>query len=552
MRLGRKNLWYSMILAGVMLLFLVGYFTLMLPSLYVDYVMEQNLQSVCRQHRAYVKNGSYEGVRVRNSTACMSLEIPKEGNTLRITGKTYSAEITLQDIRLRQVLCSFRRSFLESEGETDRNFDGMLAELEGLSDVWQEMFSGNKPASLKWLYLKDMDGEFFNESTKIHTYSDGFIVLESSIEDSVNRYVNYIAAESDAERVILSFLPVVAPEMDEIRPVVLQSLPMLGAVILLAVLLFSRAYSSGIVTPIVKLVRHTQEMKVSGEWRALGEDNGREERPDGGSPAGVKSGSGPGTQGPRDEVEELADTLEELYGQIRENYRNLEEKNRELAEENQSREVFLRASAHQLKTPVAAALLLVEGMINEVGRYRETKVYLPKVKEQLLSMRKMTEDILYLNQCARSMTLRRTDVGRVLRERLEACQVAAADKELRMEYEGEEGILAETDEAMLVQILDNLLSNAVKYTPEGGLVRIRLDRRPEGSYVSIENYGAEIPEEIESHIFEPFVRGSHNGDKSVSGSHGLGLYIASYYAKKLGFSLRVANGEDRVVSILLL
>ena len=36
MRLGRKNLLYSMALAGILLLFLVGYFICMLPSLYVD------------------------------------------------------------------------------------------------------------------------------------------------------------------------------------------------------------------------------------------------------------------------------------------------------------------------------------------------------------------------------------------------------------------------------------------------------------------------------------------------------------------------------------
>ena len=35
-RLGRKNLLYSMVLAGVMMLFLVGYFICMLPSLYVE------------------------------------------------------------------------------------------------------------------------------------------------------------------------------------------------------------------------------------------------------------------------------------------------------------------------------------------------------------------------------------------------------------------------------------------------------------------------------------------------------------------------------------
>ena len=52
-RLGQRNLFYSMILAGSMLTFLVGYFVYMLPSLYVDYKMEQNLKAVTEQHKAY-------------------------------------------------------------------------------------------------------------------------------------------------------------------------------------------------------------------------------------------------------------------------------------------------------------------------------------------------------------------------------------------------------------------------------------------------------------------------------------------------------------------
>ena len=55
MKLGQKNLFYSMVLAGGMLIFLVGYFVYMLPSLYVDHTMEQNLKAV-KEHKFYYKN----------------------------------------------------------------------------------------------------------------------------------------------------------------------------------------------------------------------------------------------------------------------------------------------------------------------------------------------------------------------------------------------------------------------------------------------------------------------------------------------------------------
>ena len=530
MRLGRKNLFYSMALAGIMLIFLVGYFIYMLPSLYVDYVMEENLKSIRRQHEAYVEQGSYEGVSVRNSTACISLEIPLEEDYVLVTGKAFSAEISFHDERMNQILDRCRELLFLADAEEDGD---LREEMGRFGDILEEVVQEDSslPVSLNFRYLQDMEEEFYNESVKIHTYSDNLFITELSVEDASNRYTNYIAFEKTEERMIMSVLPVVAPDVDEIRPVVLQSLPMLGAVIFLLVLLSSRLYSKGIVSPVMELVRHTEEMKYDRNFsvRRLSE-----KRPDTG-----------------DEIQELADTLDDLYQQIKEGYCQLEEKNRELAEENRRQEIFLRASSHQLKTPIAAALLLVDGMLNEIGRYKDTKVYLPRVKEQLLSMRKMVEDILYLNHCAEDMRIRQTDVGKLLEERLRSCQVALADKGIAVDVPENMVFAAKTDEMIISQILDNLLSNAVRYTPEGGHIRIEyLEAGGCGRRILIENFGVTIPEELAPHILEPFVSGSHQADSSGMRSHGLGLYIASYYAKKLGILLEVRNGEDSVAAEL--
>ena len=530
MRLGRKNLFYSMALAGIMLIFLVGYFIYMLPSLYVDYVMEENLKSIRRQHEAYVEQGSYEGVSVRNSTACISLESPLEEDYVLVTGKAFSAEISFHDERMNQILDRCRELLFLADAEEDGD---LREEMGRFGDILEEVVQEDSslPVSLNFRYLQDMEEEFYNESVKIHTYSDNLFITELSVEDASNRYTNYIAFEKTEERMIMSVLPVVAPDVDEIRPVVLQSLPMLGAVIFLLVLLSSRLYSKGIVSPVMELVRHTEEMKYDRNFsvRRLSE-----KRPDTG-----------------DEIQELADTLDDLYQQIKEGYCQLEEKNRELAEENRRQEIFLRASSHQLKTPIAAALLLVDGMLNEIGRYKDTKVYLPRVKEQLLSMRKMVEDILYLNHCAEDMRIRQTDVGKLLEERLRSCQVALADKGIAVDVPENMVFAAKTDEMIISQILDNLLSNAVRYTPEGGHIRIAyLEAGGCGRRILIENFGVTIPEELAPHILEPFVSGSHQADSSGMRSHGLGLYIASYYAKKLGILLEVRNGEDSVAAEL--
>lgn len=604
-RLGRKNLLYSMALAGIMMLFLVGYFIYMLPSLYVEHVMEQNLKSIYEQHRAYMETGSYDDVRVRNSTACFSVEIPLEGNCMLVAGKAFSVEIILKDRRIAEILDSCRQkleaggilnkeetaddisaegvgepkvtdsltdgkskatdglvdgepeatdsladgkskvtgSLTDGEPEaTDGLADGETAEweaaladeMEALGEILKEAVSGadSFPVEIRLLSTNGIEEDFFNESMKVHTYSDNFVIMESSVEDAHNRYANYIAMEQTKDSIVLSCLPVVAPDVDEIRPVVLQSLPMLGAVIVLLVLLFSQMYSRGIVGPILRLARHAEEMEYAQDF-AVGRMS--EEWPD-----------------RRDEVRELADTLDDFYQQIKESYQKLEEKNRELEEENRRQEIFLRASSHQLKTPIAAALLLVEGMMNEIGRYRETRVYLPKVKEQLLSMRKMVEEILYLNHCAENRKMQQMDVGGLLAQRLKSYQVELADRGILTTVSGAESLFLYTDEMMITQILDNLLSNAVKYTPQDGYIEIELKEWNEkgNPEIRIKNSGTPIDGDMLPHIFEPFVTGRNEGTSSLN-SHGLGLYIASYYAKKLDITISVGNGKDCVIALLV-
>ncbi len=534
MKLGRKNLVYSIILAGIMLLFLVGYFICMLPSLYVDYVMEQNLKSIKEQHNAYMERGTYEGVTVRNPSACYSVEIPTEGEHFFITGKAFSIKVTVKDETLKQIFANAKELLQNAkasdyeaevsnyEAETP-NSETIGREIEKLTEDLGTALKKNTdlPIMAELVYQQDMEKEYKNEKVRVHAVSDTMMVFETSIEDSANQYTNYIAIERTQHSLVVTLLPVMTPDMNEIRPVVLSSLPMFIAVILLVVLLFSQIYSKGIVSPIVQLVHHTEQMKymegfaieplsASNEWK------NRE-----------------------DEVGELAATMDELYEQIRTSYQKLEEKNAELAEENRRQEVFLRASSHQLKTPISAALLLVDGMINEIGKYKDRNAYLPKVKEQLLSMRKMVEDILYLNHCSEHIRMQNMEISQLLRDRLKFYRVAVADKGLQVELTGLSDMEVYTDEMMISQILDNVLSNAVKYTPTKEKIQIEVKEKE----IQIENYGITISDEILPHIFDPFVSGNHG-----AGSHGLGLYIASYYAKKIGVEIFINNEANKVVT----
>lgn len=530
LKLGGRNLFYSMVLAGCMLTFLVGYFVYMLPSLYVDHMMEQNLRAVTEQHKVYVESGSYANVQVKNPTACFSVKIPNEEDSIYLTAKYFFVRVDMEEEQFKQTFNSFRELLKSFDFKKDASYD--KDKMEEYEEVWREtlkqlfhdFFSEDvsAPFQIEYLGQQDMQNTYGGEYQKVHMMSNDLVVMEMGVEDGNNQYVNYIAVQRTEESLVLTFLPVVTPDMNEIRPVVFQSIPMLGAVIFLLVLLFSQIYSRGIVSPMVRLVQHTGQMKNS----QIPMDRGLQER--------------------KDEIGILAVTIDELYQTIKAGYDELEEKNQVLAEENKRQEVLLRASSHQLKTPISAALLLVDGMSNKIGRYQDTATYLPKVKEQLLSMKKMVEDILYLNHCGENLDIQKVEPRKVLENQLSIYRITIADKQLQIRVEGLESVILDTDEMLFARILENILSNVVNYTPKNEVVQILLKEQE----MWIKNFGSKIDVDILPHIFEPFVSGNHDNKENRINSHGLGLYIAAYYAKKIGMKINIYNEENSVVTVI--
>jgi len=89
------------------------------------------------------------------------------------------------------------------------------------------------------------------------------------------------------------------------------------------------------------------------------------------------------------------------------------------------------------------------------------------------------------------------------------------------------------DEGRIMQVLANLLSNAAKFSPDGGKVGIRVERRGRMVRVSVEDHGPGIPEDFRPRIFEKFSQLDSSDRRKVSGT-GLGLNIARTIVERHG------------------
>ena len=59
-------------------------------------------------------------------------------------------------------------------------------------------------------------------------------------------------------------------------------------------------------------------------------------------------------------------------------------------------------------------------------------------------------------------------------------------------------------------VWDNLISNAIKFSPQEGLVKIRMGKSEEGICFCVEDQGPGLSEEARKHIFDKF----YQADKS--------------------------------------
>lgn len=473
MNLSKKTFWYSILLAAGLTAFIIGYFILMLPSLYVAYVKERNYQSVIDVQRGYMEERSYDNLTVINPTQTVTFEIPDQGNEILLSGQFFHLTAEIKDEDLLEILEAIRE-IADSTGNAELHIPDL-----SVSQLQEKFFgaadeAGEAPIEI---HMEKQGGKdsYTEEYMRMHAVASDLLVYETGITYGDTSYISYFAFGKTEDAVIVTIQPTVTPKMAEIMPVVLRSLLMITAVVFFLTMLLSYYFSGKIVNPLLRM----------------------------------------------------------YYGE-------LEEKNRILEEENERQEVFLRASSHQLKTPITAALLLTDGMMNEVGKYKDTKKYLPEVKKQLLSMRRMVEDVLYLNHCAKSLQMEPIDLGMFVGEIVSGYSVQIEDKELKVLQKGEGRIVG--DREILKKVLDNLVSNAIFYTPPKENVMIDMTK----DLICIRNGGVRIEEKLLANIYKPFV----SSDTHKKGK-GLGLYVTAYYCKLSGWDIDIENEENGVCAKLI-
>lgn len=257
-----------------------------------------------------------------------------------------------------------------------------------------------------------------------------------------------------------------------------------------------------------------------------------------------------------DEIGVLADSLNTLSSNLSVALMELKGANQKLqADIDKERELerqrveFFSATSHELKTPITIIKGQLQGMLYQVGRYKDRETYLAQSLEAINTLEKMVQELLTISRLdTPGYVCKKSDIdfSRLINERLIAYEDLFMQKELNIEKSVTPELHIMGDIQLLQKVLDNLLGNAATYSEMGNYIFVRLWNELGKIKLTIENTGVHIPDEDIPKLFEAFYRVEQSRNRQTGGT-GLGLYIVKTILELHGAEIEIANSAQGVI-----
>ena len=266
-----------------------------------------------------------------------------------------------------------------------------------------------------------------------------------------------------------------------------------------------------------------------------------------------------GLRAPTTDSREIGGLVDAFNRMLQEMETTTQELQREMAERQRAedglrradrrKDEFLATLAHEIRNPLApmmnAISLLRRHDLPESARSKSIAI----LDRQLRHVVRLIDDLLDVSRISTgklSLHTEDVDVVGVLRSALELIEPVARERQLVVvPPQDEAACIVEADPARLLQVFSNLLGNACRYTPAGGRIVARVERRAGRVDVLVEDTGVGIDAAMQERIFELFEQGDKSLERGNTGL-GIGLTLARQLVVLHGGTLRVhSEGSGR-------
>ena len=219
---------------------------------------------------------------------------------------------------------------------------------------------------------------------------------------------------------------------------------------------------------------------------------------------------------------------------------------------------FMRLMVHELKSPLAAACMLMDVVDDELtGKDAETEELVGRVRKRLDDLLALIQTMLGYSRVKSGEPLgeiKPVALGPELLDCCESYRERANRKGIELLVETpDEPLTVRIDIAGLKMIMSNLLSNAVKYTEEG---RVVASLTPDNGFarLTVADTGFGIPTDEIPLLFDEFYRATNARQAKLEGS-GVGLSgakaLAERFGGRIGFDSVEGEGSTFTVDLPL-
>ena len=196
------------------------------------------------------------------------------------------------------------------------------------------------------------------------------------------------------------------------------------------------------------------------------------------------------------------DRLRELYAEER-------KVRQEIEAEMKRRLEFMRAVAHELKTPLTPILASIETLTDELRDERSLKLA-RNIGQGAAALDKRVDELLDLARGEvgmLQMRLESTDLRPMLRAITDNMTPLALSNGLSLIAHLPPNLpKVRADVTRLEQVLTNLMHNAIKFTPRGGKVTLSAKDQGANIVIEVKDTGPGMSERQKKHVFEPYRR----------------------------------------------
>ena len=222
------------------------------------------------------------------------------------------------------------------------------------------------------------------------------------------------------------------------------------------------------------------------------------------------------------------------------------------------RKDFVATISHELKTPITIISGQLEGMIYNIGKYKDRDTYLKKSYESTQELKDLVNEMIEVskNEILQSdLALTNVNLSSLVERLTKRHQFLIDEKNMNVVLNIQDNIYIKCDETRIEKAINNIIINGIKYSPNGENLIVKLYKKNNKNtkksnqyraYLEIENTGVTIDKRYLEQIFNPFFRIEKSRSRKTGGS-GLGLYLVNQILKSHGYYHSLKNKENSVV-----